>query len=103
MTKNKLFLTLVVVSMAFFLVGCENDASDPKNVDAKNIPAAETSAGVLCYGNGVYYFPYTEAEYGNALSRFIKDHPELELVDATGDGHHASGIDRGYFVVFRNK
>ncbi len=95
--KNKFFLILTIVSMTLFLTGCDNPAANPSNVTYKE------PTDVVCYGNGVYYFPYRGVNYGNALSRFIKTHPELELIDATGDGNGSHGRDIGYFVVFRDK
>lgn len=53
------------------------------------------------YGNGVYYFPVTEAAFGNSLSEFIAQHQTLEVMAMTGDGTKSYGWDKGYFVVFK--
>jgi len=64
------------------------------------------------YGNGVYYFsrgidddteaPYLFAgKFAEALSKFIAEHPNLELVSMTGDGSRQfNGQDIGYFGLF---
>lgn len=84
---------LVVASLLTF-AAC-NRANDPDNVGKPVVTEA------VDYGNGVYYFPYEEAKFGNALSQFIKRHDELELVAITGDGNGSYGRDTGYFAVFR--
>jgi hypothetical protein len=37
------------------------------------------------YGNGVYFFAKSNDDYGNALSAWRYNHPEIELIDASGD------------------
>lgn len=103
MIKDRLVSLFAVVCMAICLAGCENDANDPRNVETNSNSAEARAAGVVCYGNGVYYFPCYGANFGNTLSKFIKDNPELQFVDATGDGTAVHGFDKGYFVVFREK
>ena len=92
-------LLFIVVAVGLLgLVGCDPDlAADPGKV------ASGSVKDVVDYKNGVYYFDYTEAEFANALSKFIADHPELEFVGVTGNGTGGHGYDRGYFVVFRKK
>lgn len=85
---------MVMIAALILSVAC-NQASDPENV------GKPVAAGVIDYGNGVYYFPCTEAKFGNALSQFIKQHDELELVAMTGDGNGTHGTDTGYFAVFQ--
>lgn len=83
--------------MAFFIVllaaGCST-ASDSTKVNHTKIVAP------IDYGNGVYYFSTGGAQFGNSLSDFIENHPELEIVAITGDGNGGYGSDMGYFVVF---
>ncbi len=56
--------------------------------------------GFADYGNGVYYFHKTEANFGNALSAFLGSHPcKIEAIASDGTGGY--GSDRGYFVVCR--
>lgn len=59
----------------------------------------ETS-DIVSYGNGVYYFPFTEEEFGKALSLFIQENPNLQLLSFSGDGTDGYGKDIGYFAVF---
>jgi len=58
---------------------------------------------VINYGNGVYYFPYKEDEFGVELSLFFKDHRELEFVSFTSNNIGTAGRTVGYFVIFRTK
>ena len=56
-------------------------------------------------GNGVYYFNYKESDHGftTALSKFIKEYPELELVALAPDDTDFYGSTGGYIAVFRKK
>ncbi|MEK7653951.1 MAG: hypothetical protein AAB345_01555 [Patescibacteria group bacterium] len=102
LTPFKLFL-LVITAVAFAcLVGCMED----KAANVSNVASAYSSTSkIVDYGNGVFYFPYTEAEFGNALSAFLKEHPEWELVtfDGNPDKNKKAGWLFGYFVGFRKK
>jgi hypothetical protein len=98
MAELVIVLVLVILVLLFVVViNKKNPAADPKNVGK-----ISTSA-VVDYGNGVYYFNYTGTGFGNALSTFLSEHRELELLSMTGDGTGAYGSDDGYFVVFRTK
>lgn len=99
MPRSKLACFLGVMVLTSCLSGCDDPASNQTNV---NIATAST-AGIIDYGNGVYYFPYKLDGFGNSLSRFIKDHPEYELIALSGSGQGDYGRDDGYFVVFRVK
>ncbi len=58
------------------------------------------SDDVVDYGNGVYYFNFNKASFGNALSKFLSENPcRVEAV--AGDGTGGYGRDMGYFVVCR--
>lgn len=85
---------MVMIVLLILSVAC-NRASDPENV------GKPVATGAIDYGNGVYYFPDTGAKFGNALSQFIKQHDDLELVAIAGDGNGSHGTDTGYFVVFQ--
>lgn len=89
-------IILVVIGLAFGLVTAANSKRNVKDVSVSD-------SKVVDYKNGVYYFDYTEANFANALSKFISEHPELELISFTGDGNASYGRDDGYFVVFRKK
>jgi len=84
--------TLLIVAMTS---GCPSFDSN----------AVNDATSVIDYGNGLYYFSSTGADFGNELSKFIGDHPELELVAMCGDGtggnsHNPRGYDKGYWVYF---
>lgn len=89
---------LLLIVLLIFIPACRsaNDVSRVRQVNPAELP-------VIDYGNGVYYFPATEANFANNLSAFLYNHPELELVSVTGDGTDVHGRDAGYFVVFRKK
>lgn len=85
---------MMMVVLLILATACER-ASDPENV------GKPVMTGVIDYGNGVYYFPYTEAKFGNSLSQFLLQQTDLELVAMAGDGNGSHGSDLGYFAVFR--
>ncbi|NTW13892.1 MAG: hypothetical protein HGA31_02580 [Candidatus Moranbacteria bacterium] len=92
---------VLLAGLSLSLVGCNADkyAESAANVGK---PATKTAA-IIDYGNGVYYFPHTEADFGNALSKFRKDHPELRQTTAVGNGTGGAGSDIGYFVTFEKR
>jgi len=79
-----------------------NIASNPDNV--RTIIG---DSNIVDYGQGVFYFPYVKAEFGNNLSAFLKNHPNLEVASIAPDSIHVNGFDGdwsatvGYFVTFR--
>lgn len=88
---------MIVLVLIVAVSGCNNSANDPSSVG--HGPTNE----IVAYGNGVYYFPYIGAKFGNSLSTFLESHTELEVVAMTGNGRGAYGTEIGYFVVFRPK
>ncbi|MDO8669543.1 MAG: hypothetical protein Q7K65_04585 [Candidatus Buchananbacteria bacterium] len=100
----KKYLALVIIVVIIVCSGC-NDAANPGNV-AYNDMAIHPPIGinaVVNYQNGVYYFPFTESEYGNALSLFNAIHPELEVTAMSPNDTGGYGRTVGYFVTFRVK
>ena len=91
----KRFLLLIVPTL-FLLAACDQ-AADPKNV----VGYDNTVQGNMFvdYGNGVFYFPYTEADFGNKLAQFRKQHSEWHIVAVTGNGTGYNGVDQGYWVI----
>jgi hypothetical protein len=80
-------------------IGCD-DTANPGNV--KNVAEQNTTTvnGLVDYGHGVWYFPYTGAEFGNALSSFIGDRGKQPIAMSPNDtGEYGKTI--GYFVVIR--
>lgn len=59
----------------------------------------DTLARVRDHKNNVYYFPFV-TNFGEVLSAFITEHPELQLVAMAVD---VCGGASGYFVVFKEK
>lgn len=91
----KKFFLVVLACLSLLVAGCDS-ARNPKNV--KRVVTSEIN-----YGNGVYYFPYTESDFGNALSSFIQEHPEYEVVSMASNGTTAYGVNQGYFVIVKKK
>ncbi len=83
-----------LIAVIIFLASC-GTAGNPGKVNNTQI------VNPVDYGHGVYYFPTTEAGFGNSLSKFIAGHPTLEIKAMASDGTSGYGMDRGYFVVFR--
>lgn len=86
------FLTFCFI--LFVGMGCVvNPAADPKNV------ANMQTCYVVDYGEGVYFFPYIQQDFGNALASFLRQNPSLQvtgIVYSTGDAD-------GHFVTCRMK
>lgn len=98
--RKFLLVIIIGIVIASGMTGCTklpDYANDPENVGISK------RVNVVDYGNGVYYFPYDEANFANALSVFIRDHQNLKLVSFSGNGNGTYGVDKGYFVVFANK
>lgn len=96
MLMRRMLIIVLVCIAAFTIVACENSAGD-----ADNVEQWDTAGEIVDYGHGVYYFPYREHDFANALSAFISAHRGLELLAISGNGNSAYGKDAGYFVVFR--
>lgn len=99
MKKIVLCIVLVLGIFTIFLIssGCENrSAADIKNVGM-------SAEGPIDYGNGVYYFSSTRADFGNALSAFKSAHQDLEVASMASDDTGMEGFTAGYFVVFKRK
>lgn len=92
---------LLAIMMIVLLASCVNNTSKPTVQNEKTV---KTAYGIKDYGNGVYYFDYTKNEFGEQLSLFIGQHPELRMVSfaSDNDGKVAlpSGGTAGYFVKF---
>lgn len=92
---RNLGVVVFVAILSFVSLGCEfeNSAGNSANV-------GRVSGVPISYGNGVYYFPHTEARFSNALSSFLGTN-DCNVEAMTGDGTGAYGADIGYFVVCR--
>lgn len=61
---------------------------------------------ITCYGNGVYYFNYSDTEkFAKALSTFKGQHLELEVstVNPSYNKNTITSVLEGYVVCFKNK
>ena len=130
-------VVLSVGLVALFLlygVGCDSEQRPQPQRDYLNPSLQEnavfsteekTAGGApvslpIAYGNDVYYFPYIQADFGNALSVFLRRHTNLEVSSIGGDvrrrfgnqdrrskqvdvSHFDYGATVGYFVTFREK
>ncbi|MCP6720078.1 MAG: hypothetical protein KJI72_01995 [Patescibacteria group bacterium] len=97
--KKRIISPLLATFAVIALVGCDPAAQPPD----ENTPTDTSLESVMDYGNGVYYFPQDGSRFGNALSEFIADHPDLELVAFADNGKGAFGLSIGHFIVFRNR
>jgi hypothetical protein len=86
----------LVLCVGVIMIGCASPASDPKNIGV-------VASAPIDYGSGVFYFHHTQANFSNALSAFLKNHPDLKVSAMTGDGSGGYGCDVGYFVVFEKR
>lgn len=97
----KKFVVLCIVVMMIAIVGCVNNTSKSA---VQNEQTVKTADGIKNYGNGVYYFDYTKSNFGEQLSLFIGQHPELRMVSFApynaGSIALPSGGTDGYFVKF---
>ncbi|MFC1622568.1 hypothetical protein ACFL1Y_01050 [Patescibacteria group bacterium] len=102
--KNRL-VTLVIIGLVAILCStyCEQPTGKSRAGKSKNVGKLVNTSMIVDYGNGVYYFNLISADFANAISQFIGEHPELELIALTGDVTGGSGYAVGYFVVFRRK
>jgi len=101
MKKFPVGACIVVLGMLVLAMsGCGSSFPVP---DPENTVPAAVNEPITDYGNGVYYFAVRRAEFVVALSAFIGQHPELELLAMTGNGNGSYGRDKGYFVVFKKK
>ncbi|MDR0369651.1 MAG: hypothetical protein LBH96_03975 [Candidatus Peribacteria bacterium] len=107
--KRLIFVGVLIVCL--FTACSEQPATKTiVGTDGKTYTAIDANAEkeITDYGNGIYYFAVNGRHFSKALSRFISNHPELEIVCATGDGTgyfpgDEAGRDIGYTVVFRKK
>lgn len=107
--SRNIAMIAMVGMLGFALTGCEGDRPEnPKNV-AKSVVGEQASRTVMLvdnHGNNVYYFASTGTRFGNSLSLFLKEHPDLKVSAMTANAIDAGrGVlsDRGYFVVFEPK
>jgi hypothetical protein len=89
--------------IALFLVGCGCDTIKPADDPNSVLKSQIITPSVIDYGNGVLFFNYAEGDFGNALSAYLKEHPEKEVTAIVGGKIGAHGYIMGYFVTVRDK
>jgi hypothetical protein len=62
---------------------------------------AITPTPPVVFGNGVYYFPQTDQAFGEVLSGFIGNNPDLQLITIAPNDNNLYGHTSGYFAVFK--
>jgi hypothetical protein len=77
------------------LAGCTNDLKQN----------TENTCAIDKYGNGVYYFGCTEANFATELSTFIGEHKDIRVVTVAVVTSPAGYNDpiKGYFVITEPK
>lgn len=95
----KRYAVLLVMLAAIFILAACDRAGNQKNV---GYFSGITNCEPVNYHNGVYYFSCIGDAFGNALSHFIKENPDIEIGAMTGNGVGIYGYDMGYFVVTRS-
>jgi hypothetical protein len=103
MTQKKLPPLLALVSVALVLVaGCyTTTGTGQTGTNQVSQPEPTNPPPQHDFTNGVYYFDETGAQFGIALSGFIQDHPEQEIVSVVSDDRCGYGSPCGYFVITR--
>ena len=96
--KVCVFLLIVFIGVAFVACSDANDPNDPNDPDM----GASKNTELKNYGNGVYYFPYTR-DFGNELSLFVENNPNLRLVSIAPLDIKGYGNTTGYYVYFEPK
>lgn len=81
-----------VLLLAVLVAGCGSPAGDPQNI-------GKSGCASLQYGKGLYYFPCTQADFGNALFTFRSQRPGAKILAIAGDETGGYGRTIGYFVV----
>lgn len=85
-------ICMIVLGVFAFISGCLG-AGDPESVNPTS-----TICHPNDFTNGVYYFACYDADFGNALSAWKKEHPD-QVVTAIGVSDRGGyGYTIGYFV-----
>ena len=86
---------------AMLLLGFSSACGPPPTPEVRE---AERASKIRAQGNGIYYFKFG-GSFGKELSRFMDEHPELELVNFAPytDSRGYGGATLGYFVYFRGE
>jgi hypothetical protein len=92
-------VTVVIVMLAIFaaftvIAGCTNISPGTSSDREITTP--------MEFGNGVLYFQSIHTGFGDSLSRYLKDHPDMRVVSIASDTF-SNGYITGYFVVVEKK
>jgi hypothetical protein len=85
---KKLFFVILMA----MIIGC-----GPSQISPLEGPLDKPSGVPIDYGNGVYFFPVYNAEFGTQLSFFLKDTSVRVLAISGNEG------STGYWVVVEKK
>lgn len=85
---------VIVIIMVLVMVGCVDTAKEGGKQYQSNI-------GIRDYGNGVFYFNYTEGDFAKALSGFSETHKVISICPNTPPSSQGGAF--GYFVVAEEK
>jgi len=96
MNAKIIFILLVAGIATIVTAGCVT-TSDPTNI------GTTATHPPIDYGNGVLYFPDTEAEFANSLSAYLERNPDMIVVAIAGDDNKGYGADEGYFVIVEKR
>jgi hypothetical protein len=80
-TKIAAGIILILVMSLCFTSCSDHTKADPGN--RANVDGSGQIVEPLNYGNGVYFFPTPDIDFGRSLSAFKGKHPELRYVDST--------------------
>jgi len=96
-----MFGLILMIFSVLILTNCVRLATGLATSTAKdkNLIGRTEIVEPLDYGNYVYYFPVSGADFGNSLSAFIEKHPKLRIVTSASDGAVVYGPTVGYFVI----
>jgi hypothetical protein len=94
-TKVTVVLAMLAIFAAFAVIaGCTNIS--PGTTSNREITTP------LEFGNGVLYFQSVHTGFGDSLSSYIKDHPDMRVVSIASDTF-SNGYIVGYFVVVEKR
>lgn len=90
---------VLVIFASALLAACGDPAADPSNVKKISGGSERCYRDITDYENGILYFPCTSNAFANTLSRYRKEHPNLQIVSVTSNNTGGHGVTKGYFIV----
>ncbi|MFA5013265.1 MAG: hypothetical protein WC520_01735 [Candidatus Paceibacterota bacterium] len=90
---------VAIILLAALCIGCTDKSPANSPANSNNVLASPLG-GAPYYGNGVYYFPFTDANFGNQLAGVLKQRVELKILASALDVE-GSGVEHGYWIIFQ--